>query len=213
VTAAGRIWLAIAYLLLAATADGASAADESYVKYEVEISAPGKLARLLRDELDLVRWQGHETMTPELLERLVAEARTEAANMLAAQGYFSPRIESRIAGRGAERIVHLDVDAGAATRVRSVNLRFAGPIAQGDAEDRAAVARAESEWKLAKGEVFTQAGWDEAKRAARDSVSQRRYLAARIAESEARIDPASQSAELSLTIESGPVVAFGELEI
>ena len=206
--------MAIAFFLLAATAAGSAlAAEETYLKYEVEIAAPGSLAKLLRAELDLVRWQGHETMTPELLDRLVAEARTEAANLLAAQGYFSPRIESRIEGSGVERTVHLDVDPGPATRVSAVNLRFSGPIAQGDAEDRSAIALAESEWKLAKGEVFTQAGWEDAKRSVRDSVSKKRYLLARIAESEARIDPASRSAELTLTIESGPAVSFGELEI
>ena len=212
-TAAGRTWLAIAYLLLAAAAGRVTAAEESYLKYEVEIAAPRELKKLLRDGLDLVRWQGHETMTPELLARLVAEARTDAANILAAHGYFSPEIGSRIEGTGVERKVHLDIDPGPATRIRVVNLRFTGPIAQGDADDRAAVAQAESEWKLAKGDVFTQAGWDEAKRAARDAVARRRYLLARIADSEARIDPPSQSAELTLTIESGPVISFGNLEI
>jgi len=212
VTAAGRTWLVIAYVLLAAV-DRAAAATEEYLKYRVEISAPRQLARLLHDELDLVRWESHETMTAELLARLVAEARTDAANLLAAHGYFTPEIGSRIEGTGTERVVHLDIEPGPATRVRAVNLRFAGPIAGGDAEDRATIARIESDWKLAKDEVFTQGAWDGAKRAARDSVARRRYLLARITDSEARIDPASQSAELSVTIDSGPVIAFGELEI
>ena len=211
-TAAGRTWLVLVCFLLAA-ASRAAAADEEYLKYKVEISAQGHLARLLHDELDLVRWEGHETMTPELLARLVAEARMQAANILAAHGYFTPQIESRIEGTDSERVVHLDIELGPATRVRAVNVRFAGPIEQGDAEDRAAMALVESDWKLAKDEVFTQAGWEEAKRAARDSVARRRYLLARITDSEARIDPASQSAELSVTIDSGPIISFGELEV
>ena len=113
-TAASRTWVAIAFFLLAATAGRASAAEETYLQYEIEIAAPGPLAKLLRSQLDLVRWQGHETMTPELLERLVAEARTEATNLLEAQGYFSSRIESRIEGTGAQRTVYLEVEPGPA---------------------------------------------------------------------------------------------------
>jgi len=191
----------------------AAGAEEAYLRYKVEIEAPKRLAGVLRADLDLVRWEGYETMTPELLERLVREARTEAAEILAAHGYFSPVIESRIEGEGASRIVRLSVDPGAPTRVRSVELRVTGPMAQGDAADREAIARTESEWKLAAGETFTQGAWDAAKRAALESVARRRYLTARISESEARIDPASQAAQLRVTIASGPAIALGELEI
>lgn len=191
----------------------AAGAEEAYLRYRVEIEAPKSLAGVLRADLDLVRWEGYETMTPELLERLVREARTEAAEILAAHGYFSPAVASHIEGEGATRVVRIRVDPGPPTRVRSVHLRVTGPMSQGDAADRAAIARIESEWKLPVGETFTQAAWDQAKRAAVESVSQRRYLLARIAESEARIDPASQAAELRVTLDSGAAVAFGELEI
>ena len=192
---------------------GAAAAADPVVRYQVEIKAPERLARILRADLDLVRWESFETMTPELLGRLAREARNEATDILAAHGYFSPVVESRIEGSGDTRVVHLAVVPGPPTRVRSVNLRVTGAISQGDSVDREAIARTESEWKLAVGQVFTQGAWDQAKRAAVESLSRRRYLLARITESEARIDPASQSAELRLTIASGAAIAFGELEI
>src|SRR5436190_2633710 len=178
--------------ILGLSAGPTAAASETYLQYRVEIEAPRHLASVLRSSLDLVRWQGYETMTVELLERLVREARTEATEVLAAHGYFSPLVEARIESEGVARVIHLKVDPGAPTRVRSVSLRFAGPISQGDAEDRATLARTESEWKLAAGEIFTQGAWEDAKRAALESVSRQRYLLARIAASEARIDPASQ---------------------
>jgi translocation and assembly module TamA len=205
--------LATACLALFLLAGRAAAAEESYLRYKVEIEAPKRLAGVLRAALDLVRWEGYETMTPELLERLVREARAEAAEILAAHGYFSPVVEARIEGEGAMRVVRIEVQPGAPTRVRKVDFVVTGPMARGDAIDREARVRAESEWKLAVGETFTQAGWDQAKRAALESVSLRRYLTARISESEARIDPASQAAELRVTIESGPAIAFGELEV
>ncbi len=205
--------LRLACVAIALWAGAAAAQVEAYVRYKVEITAPRPIEQLLRSDLDLLRWQGYETMTDELLERLVREARTEAAEVLAAQGYFTPRIESRIEAEGVARTVHLEVDPGMPVRVRSVSLRFSGAITQPEANQGATVARIQAQWKLAPGEIFTQAAWQGAKRSAVESVANRRYLLARIAASEAKIDPAGGTAELSMTLDSGPVIAFGELEI
>jgi translocation and assembly module TamA len=61
--------------------------------------------------------------------------------------------------------------------------------------------------------VFTQIDWERAKRRAVELVSERLYAGARIARSEARIDPETRSATLAITIDSGPPLRFGALQV
>lgn len=200
--------------LWAERAAGAAVAEPTpFVAFRVEIAAPEPLGALLRSELDLYRWQGYETMTGELLERLIVEARAQAAAILAAQGYFTPHIESRIESDADGRDVRLSIEPGLPTRVSAIALRFSGPVAEGDARDREAMARAQAQWALPQGALFTQAAWGSAKSGAVEALARQRYLLARVASSETKIDPERRSAELAVTLDSGPVIRFGELQI
>jgi translocation and assembly module TamA len=60
---------------------------------------------------------------------------------------------------------------------------------------------------------FRQADWDQAKNTALLDLQQRRYAAARIAQSEARIDPDANDAQLAVQFDSGPGFTFGDLRI
>jgi len=83
-------------VLLALTASAHAQDPSPYVKHRVEIDAPLALADALRSGLDLYRWQGYETMTPELLARLMTEAEVEARDIVAANGYFSPTVKATL---------------------------------------------------------------------------------------------------------------------
>jgi translocation and assembly module TamA len=205
----------LAALCLATVAMTGRAADpgDATVAYRVEIDAPEPVDAALRKELRLVRWQGYPTMTDALLEGLVAESRAEAAAILEARGHFRARIESRIAARGAERIVHLSVDPGEPVRVTGVRLEFTGPLATGEARDERVMTEVRAAWSLPRGAVFTQAAWARAKETAVEQTARQRFLLARVAASEARIDPEQASAELSVTLDSGPVIRFGALQV
>ena len=205
--------ICVAALGLAAFSARGAEMPEGTVAYRVEIVAPAPFDAALRAELGLVRWQGYDTMTEALLGRLVEEARGEAAAILEAQGYFRPRIESRIAARDAERVVRLTVEPGEPVRVTAVDLRFSGPIAAGEARDALAVAETRAAWALPVGAVFTQAAWTQAKASAVERIARQRYLLARIAGSEATIDPERGSADLQATLDSGPVIRFGALQV
>jgi translocation and assembly module TamA len=56
---------------------------------------------------------------------------------------------------------------------------------------------------------FRQADWNAAKAGLLGSLLTSRYPAAQLAASEARIDPATQSADLTLTVDSGPAFFYG----
>ena len=152
-------------------------------------------------------------MTVDLLEQLAREAIDETRNAAAAIGYFSAEIDVRI-DRSADPIaVTLKVDTGPATRIESVRIVVTGPAATDVPLGTEAIARLTRDWGLPEGEVFRQSAWTTAKQRARATLAGSPYAAARIARSEAAIDPERRSADLAVDLDSGPAFRFGKFEI
>ena len=187
--------------------------DPATVRFRVVIEAPRPYRAQLEKGLDLARWQRDERVTMPLLERLVGEARKAAAEALAADGYFSADVRSRIEkGPGSEAIVRITVEPGARTLVRGVDLAFSGPVLK-DEEGRRRVEVVRQTWRLAPGVAFRQSDWDEAKEAALARLARGRYAAAKITESEARVHPDERAADLKLRMDSGTVFHAGTLVV
>jgi translocation and assembly module TamA len=199
-------------IVLAAVLAGAVHAQGPQPAFRTEIEAPSELATALRENLELVRWQDYDAMTPELLDRLIGEASGQAADILATRGYFSPRIETRRERGDAGEIVRMTVDPGQPTRVRSVRIELTGPAAE-DPESAARLEEIRAEWLLPKDAVFTQSTWDQAKVRAVAGFAREHYAGASVGASRATIDPKSHAADLELTIASGPPFVFGPVEI
>ena len=206
-----RAWLAAlsAAVLLLVLAGRAGAAT---LEYRVEIDAPAPLADMLARGLTLMRWRDDADMNPERLRRLVDESLREAKEALATEGYFSARVASSIDSSGDPWVVRLAVEPGERARIEEVKIRFSGPIAD-DAEARPRLARVRENWALRRGQPFRQEDWEAAKRDAVREVSGWRYAAARVASSEARVDPKQARVRLSVEIASGPPFRFGALDV
>lgn len=190
------------------------APGEERLRYKVQIDAPKALADTLAKSLDLVRWQDFEDLTRDVLDRLLVEAKEQAREAAAAEGYFSPTVEvgaDPAAGNGV-RTVHLRVVPGEPTFVREVSIDVDG-AANDDPLGRAAIARLRSEWALPVGTRFRQAAWVEAKTRALATLQASPYASARLVTSEARIDPEARIGTLSLRLESGPPFRFGALAV
>jgi translocation and assembly module TamA len=178
----------------------------------VFVDAPRELATLLTEGLSLTRWQEDPQMNAELLTRLVDEAVEETRQALATEGYFSPSVEAAIERDDDPWVVVLRVDPGPRTEVREFDLQVIGPAAE-DPQARAALRRMQQQWSLRRGQVFRQEAWDDAKRGALREMASLRYAGARIARSEARIDPQSREAVLSAVIDSGLPFRFGTVDV
>ena len=187
--------------------------DPPSVRFRVAIEAPRTYRKLLEEGLDLVRWQRDGRVTLPLLQRLVAEARKAAAEALAADGYFSAKVQSRIDTPSAvEAVVHISVEPGPRTTVRKVDIAVAGP-AEKDPEGSKRIDVVKETWRLAPGAAFRQSDWDEAKADALARLARGRYAAASIVESEARVTPEERAADLRLRLDSGPVFHAGPTAI
>lgn len=144
-----------------------------------------------------------------LLRRWMRDVRRRAPEMAAAEGWFSAEVdvvqeESRV------RVV---VRPGERASVASVRIAFRGDLA-GDGtfreERRAAL---EAGWRLPQGAVFRQEAWDEAKARLVEALTADDYAAGELVASEARVDAATASVRIALTVDSGPAFTLGEVAV
>lgn len=172
----------------------------------VELDAPAPLDAFLRRHLELPKTLPDATTRATLMRR----ARGEIAELLATEGYFSPRIDLFPEAVDSLRIV---VAPGPRTRVATVEIGFRGHLAGADAalDERRTALRAD--WMLPPGAPFRSADWEAAKQSLRAAIAETDYAAARLAASRADVDPENAEAHLELTLDSGPAMRFGPLTV
>ncbi len=213
-----RWWLASCLLLSACAAGaqtpmagtGSASAKEAF---GLEIEAPANLLELLTQHLELQRYRQLEDLSDNELDRLIDAAKTNATELAATMGYFSPtvRIERDTSNKGA-RLVTVFVQAGEPVRIAQVKLQFSGAIA-GDTQAAGQRASILDNWGLPVGMRFTQDDWDDAKQKALRQLTRQRYPSGHIAYSLADIDPVSRTAVLQVRLESGDLYRWGPVAV
>jgi translocation and assembly module TamA len=191
----------------------AAAPTKPAIAYRVTVDAPAPLKDVLTRDVGLVRWQNYADMTEDLLDRLMREATDETRNAAAAEGYFSAVITVTIDRKTDPAAVTLAVVPGEPTRIDAVRISVSGPAATDVPLGIDAIAKVTREWGLPHGEIFRQPAWTAAKDKAVATLAASPYAAAKLAHSEALIDPAQRSAELSVDLDSGPPFRFGAFDI
>lgn len=190
--------------------------------FRIELIAPAPLDAWLLRHAELERLRTLPDLGDTELERLLLTAPVDLRQLLASQGYFSPRITVERTGSidardatgatAAPALVRIEVEPGPLTQVADWQLLLTGPVRDDPAaaEQRAALQQG---WKLTEGRVFTQQDWDDAKQAALRGLSRLRYPEARITHSLADIDPDRHQAHLRLELDSGQAYRFGPLQV
>jgi translocation and assembly module TamA len=191
----------------------AVSAQTTVDRYTVEINGAGALAPLLNDHLDIKHHEGEASITQEEFDRLAVAAPQQIRELLSTEGYFTPRVESQTVHDNGRRVARFNVDPGPRTVISAVQLRFTGEIANGPHADPARIDELRSQWLLTPDRAFRQVAWDAAKAALLKPLLNHDYPAARIASSQARVDPAKHTAALEVDVDSGPLFTFGALQI
>lgn len=173
--------------------------------YTFEVDAPDEIARQIREQSFVGRWQYRDDFLPSQMPALLARLDDEVMGILRSLGYYSGKVRSS----GDATRVEVKVVAGPRITVARSEVRIEGPAA----ENRNVASFVRSRWLLPEGSFFASREWERGKRGLVDALNQRGYLRARLTGSDARIDPALTSAELEVVLDSGPQIAFGELEI
>lgn len=175
----------------------------------VEVVAPDELKPLLMQHLETARAARlGERMDAEEIARLQRQSELTARELLATEGYFSPVVESAVEWVGDDWRVDYQVAPGVRTQVRSVQLDFDGALKTSAHQDRLRALIVRS-FSLKQGMPFRQTDWETAKQMALRPLLAGAYQTARIAASEARVDPSTHAADLKLTLDSGPEFFYG----
>jgi translocation and assembly module TamA len=193
-------------LVLTGMAGGALAQE----RLQVELRAPEAVRALLERHVRVLARKDVEVPGARA-DRIAMMRRTrhEIENLLATEGYFASRIGIDRASSGQWV---LEVEPGVQARIASVDLVIAGDLGADERQSgRREALRAA--WSLPAGAPFRQAAWDAAKQQLLDGVAERDYAAARIAASQAEVDPGTAEVHLSVTLDSGPPFRFGELQV
>jgi translocation and assembly module TamA len=179
--------------------------------YDVDIDAsPRELRKLLQTHLDISRFSTRPDVNEDQFEFLVTATPQQVRDLASTDGYFAPVVRTDVRTIDGRRHVRVSVDSGPRTRISSVKLVFRGPVLT---EDPAQENTAKFAFSMHEGDAFTQSGWDDAKNASLKALQARRYLGAKIVQSEARIDPLKHDAQLSVTFDSGPTFTLGKIDV
>ena len=178
--------------------------------YRTVIDAPAPLKALLTDFLDLVRYQERADMSEEQLNFMIATASEQVARLAATEGYFSTKTTVSLEKDTARPVVHLKVEPGKRTMVEKLSLDISGAVTSQSPAQAEEMRRG---WSLRSGEPFRQADWATAKQEALDVLTRRRYPAARLIDSQARVDADASAATLSASYDSGPLFTLGAVRV
>lgn len=209
------VWAVLLSAALAgcASAPSADAAppEPSPSAFTLDIDAPPALAALLQQHLDAQRLRAVPDLTRSELLRIETTLPTQARDLLATQGYFSPLIQVALSPPEIQPPrLHLQVQPGPRTTIEAVDLRLDGPDPE---RTERLVTEVRRQWRLPEGAYFTQAAWDEAKREALRTLQQRDFARARLVASRADIDPERARATLHLHWDSGPAIRLGPAQV
>ncbi|WAI84974.1 MULTISPECIES: autotransporter assembly complex protein TamA [Achromobacter] len=143
------------------------------------------------------------------INRLRRRARDATLAALATQGYFSPKVTLEAGTDIGGETWDIGIVAGKRTTVSSVDLTFTGRITRPEYAQR--VQKLRDDWQLKAGQPFINSDWNRAKSTLLDDVSTRDFMLARMTASQADIMADTATADLHVTIDSGPQVRMGEL--
>lgn len=197
--------LFISVLLLVAPVPCAAA-------FRVELDTAPPLRPLLERHLLLYRELADPRLTVQRFHYLAGDAIREARDLLATEGFFSPRTDYEIVERGGDWIARLAIAPGEPARVADLKLEFTGAIQEPAQNDAARLEELRASWPMPPGTVFRDEDWARAKDELLARLHADRYPAARFTHTDAAVDPDHHAVELRVTIDSGPACVFGAPE-
>ena len=198
----------------APTAQNQTPASPQAFGLEVRSSDEG-IRDFLTQHLDLQRYRNLSDLDEMELTRLLREADVQARELLGTLGFFKAVLRwshDKSASTGSLGQVLVEVATGPAARISEVQWQWLGDVAD-DPEALAQRQAIEQQWTLPVGETFSQNGWSEAKNQALRQLLAQRYPWGRILHSLALVDEPNNLVRLWLTLESGPAVRLGTLQI
>lgn len=178
-------------------------------KYPVRVEADNEVLRtMLETHLPIIVYQKKEVLDREQVEYLAEETPKEAVNMIRTEGYFNAQVSVSQEGEG----YLVKVTAGPRTRIDNVGMMLGGDMLQ-DENLGEYYKKSFENWALPVGAPFRQEDWSASKVSVMGAVTRKKYPLATFSQTRAEVNPQTQTADLTVNVESGRPIYFGELEI
>lgn len=198
-------YFSLSVLVFACAANNAWA----QLNYAVSLNAPADFTALLSTNLDIFTEQASQDMDQQRLDALVRETPALAAKLLQTVGYFDAQVS--VDHPGAQQYV-VKVLPGEPVIIDDVVISLDGDVRKEQDFQQRYAALLEA-WSLPIGAPYNQSDWDNSKRAVLKLTSMDRFPLAKLTYSQADIDPVTHHAQLTVRIDSGPRIRFGDIEI
>jgi len=180
----------------------------------VQSSDPA-ISAFLTQHLELQRYRELGDLDHTELTRLLRDADVQARELMGTLGFFNPQLhwtQDKTADVASLGQVLLEAQPGPAARILEVQWQWLGDMAD-NPEAKAQQQAIEQQWSLPVGERFNQSAWRAAKNQALRLLLAERYPWGRLLHSLALVDEPSNQVKLWLTLDSGPAVRLGALQI
>lgn len=205
-----RIFLCLLIMLFSCQV---MAADTDAETYQVELDAPSDLEALLEQHLEIITSKNNPRINPREFQRLYHKAPQQIKALLETEGYFSAQIEPKLEQSPGRNIAYFTVVPGAPVLVDKVDIQLQGAVIEQSDKPNQSLQSLRESWQLKSGMPFKQDSWSQAKRQLLTKLLLERYPNARISFSQANINPETNTADLKVEFDSGPMLYFGETEI
>ena len=167
------------------------------------------LGNLLRGQIALLR-APPGVFDAKRLEEEVRRAERDIATLLETEGYYDARVQGTVT---PDLAVVLRVTPGPAATVAAVRIEFTGAVQDPPPGLPWTTTSLRAGWALAPGAVFRHAAWESAKRQLLQPLLLTGYPQARLAATHAVVDATRRGVTLTVTVDSGPLVRLGALQI
>ena len=168
----------------------------------------GPVRENVEARLSLLRAVKESEADPALLRRLHRRADGEIREALQAVGYYNPQISTELQGEPPNWRSVIQIRPGPATRIRNLDV-----VIEGDGAAFSALQRARDELPVKPGQVLRHAQYEASKSALLQAAYRGGYLDAELSRRWLLIDPKTDSADIELTLQTGPRYTFGPLTL
>lgn len=191
-------------------AQGGNSSDPAKLPFPITINAPADLTGLLREYLSIINHQTEPDadIDKEQMQFLAEEAPNEIKQIVRSQGYFRAEIQVAPVGNGW----HITVQPGPRTQVSDVEVSIIGKALE-DEQLASYYKRAIANWALPIGQPFVNSEWSSSKDAVLSAVRRYKYPLAAMTDSSATINPQTNQAVLSVSVDSKQPVYFGNIQV
>ncbi len=177
--------------------------------YEVSISTENADATdLLNEHISLVTQRFLSGLDQEQIKFLIDDTPNEVESIVETLGYFNSKTKVSATEGGYQ----VSVALGPRTKVEDVTVLIDGPVLSDEALPDY-YRNAMQSWSLTVDEPFTQDKWSYSKAAVLSGVKRKKYPLAKIAKSQATINPETNLATVTVDVNSLQPIYFGEISV